>query len=47
MYCDECGEEPVVSLEQCPKCKKCLCESCWGDKTQIYCSACIKKEEGT
>lgn len=45
MYCDKCGDDPKVSLEQCPRCGRCLCERCWGDKTQGICDDCRIAEE--
>ena len=43
MYCEACGEEPDTALEQCPLCRRLLCELCWVDRTNAICDRCERE----
>ena len=41
-HCDKCKEDSL-DLKQCPICEQSLCNMCWGDKLQLFCSHCCEK----
>lgn len=40
MYCERCGEEPVLELMYCYTCEMNLCETCYGRSDNEQCRAC-------